>query len=307
MARPLSDYFNRIVYVNLIIYFLYFLVKYVAGAFLLCDVIRQKRRTHNKTEEKPNKDESASSKSLPWLIILAFGKQLGLKDNSKLHKLQIKTTEAMSYCGQITLFYVVIVGSLILAFGSAIDLTLFSPSHICTEDPSIDCYPQLISGANGSNLTMPVDVSEPIQDCSYWNSEGVSSQVTFFCFQEEFNFDLFLAVIGGLLAFAFIALNASIGLLLRITQSCKNKCQMSVKQMFWIRMISIVISIAIELAMVILCLVLGIARVSPDSVDDDPGITFLTMHASEILAVVAIITTLLWLPWEEYVREQTTQ
>ena len=51
-----------------------------------------------------------------------------------------------------------------------------------------------------------------------------------------------------------------------------------------IRIFSIVISIVIELAMVILCLVLGIARVSPDSTDDDPGITFLTMHASEILA-----------------------
>ena len=302
MARALSDYYDRIVWVNFTIYALYFLIKYVIGGILLCDVIRQKKRGHYEEEERPDDNESIASKSLPWLIILAFGKQLGLKDASKLHKLHIKTTGAMSYCGQISVFYVVIIGSLILALGSALDLTLFTPSRICTEDPSTDCYPQLISGANGTDLTLPIDVSEPILDCSYWTSEGVSRQVTFFCFQQEFNFDLFVAVIGGLLAFTFIALNASIGFLLRITQSCMTK--INLKCMFWIRIIFIGIVIVIELAMAILCLALGVTRVSPDTVDDDPGVTFLTMHASEILATVGIVATLLWLPWEEYVEAQ---
>ena len=74
--------------------------------------------------------------------------------------------------------------------------------------------------------------------------------------------------------------------------------------MLKIRMVFIGIVILVELAMVILCLVLGITRVSPDSINDDPGMTFLTMHATEILAVVSIVATLLWLPWEEYVEKQ---
>ena len=138
MARALSDYYGRIVGVNLTIYFLYFLCKYPIGSILLLyNVIKQKRIYG--AERSPDRNES---KSLPWLLILAFGKQLGLKDASKLHKLHIKTMGAMSYWGQIAVFYVIIIGSAILALGSALDLTLFSPSHICTEDPSIDCYPQ---------------------------------------------------------------------------------------------------------------------------------------------------------------------
>ena len=158
------------------------------------------------------------------------------------------------------------------------------------------------SGVNATNLTMPIDISQPILDCSYWNSPGVSSQVTFICFQKKFNFELFLAITGGLLSFALIVLNTSIGLLLRITQCCMTK--LNLKHMFKIRMVFIGIVILVELAMVILCLVLGITRVSPDSINDDPGMTFLTMHATEILAVVSIVATLLWLPWEEYVEEQ---
>lgn len=300
MPMSLLNYYDRIVFVNLAIYILYFIIKYLpAVVYFIIWLVKCCRKSNNSPSNK-------AALPLPWLLLLVFGKQLGLKDASKLHKIFLQDTNVMSRSGQIMVFYVVIFGSVVLALGSAIDITLFSPSHICTEDPSIDCYPQLISGANGSNLTMPVDISEPIPDCSYWNSEGVSRQVTFTCFQREFfSFELFLAAMGGLLAFAFIALNVSIGLLLRITRYCMSKTD-DTTAFFVIRVIVIITAIVIELAMAILCLVLGVTSVSADTVEDEPGVTFLTMHASEILVVVGIVATLLWLPWEEYVKKQKT-
>ena len=296
----LLNYYDRIVWVNLTIYILYFIIKYLPAViyFFIWLV-----KCCQKDKGSPSKNTSLP---LPWVLLLVFGKQLGLKDASKLHKIILRDTAVMSRSGQIMVFYVIILGSIVLALGSAFDITFFSPSHICTEDPSIDCYPQLISdtmGANATNLTMPVDISQPILDCSYWNSPGVSSQVTFTCFQREFfNFELFLAITGGLLAFAFIALNVSIGLLLRITRSCMNK--ITSVPILAVRVTFIIIFIIVELAMAILCLVLGVVNVTADTVDDDPGVTFLTMHASEILVIVGIVATLLWLPWEEYVTYQ---
>ena len=309
MARSLLNYYDRIVAVNLTVFIIYLLLKCISVCILCCDVVKQKwacKCTCTCQSSDLCESKSTSSReSLPWLILLAFGKQLGLKDTRKLHKLRIKNYDGIvSYSGQITVFYVVILGSIILALGSALDLTLFSPSHICTEDPNIDCYPQLISSANATNLTMPVDISQPILDCSYWNNEGVSSQVTFLCFQQEFNFELFLATTGGLLGFTFIALNVLIGTLLCVTQSCMGR-KITAKPFCLriVRYISIAFALILEVVIALLYIVLGVSRVSPDSMNDDRGVIFLTVHAAEILLVCGTLTTLLWLPWEEYVNE----
>ena len=146
-------------------------------------------------------------------------------------------------------------------------------------------------------------MSQSLTVYSYWNSEGVSSQVTFFCFQNDaFNFELFLAITGGLLAFAFIILNASIGVLLHITRSCMKK--ITSVPILAVRVTFIILAIIAELLAVIVCLVLAVVRTTVDAVEDDPGVVFLAMHASEILVIVGIVATLLWLPWEEYVKHQ---
>ena len=296
----LHNYYDRIVWVNLAIYILYFIIKYLLFAviYFFIWLVKRCQKSNNSSES------NSTALPLPWLLLLVFGKQLGLKDASKLHKICLHDTKVMSRSGQIIVFYVLILGSVVLALGSALDLTLFSPSHICTEDPTIDCYPQRISGANATtNLTMPIDISEPILDCSYWNSEGVSSQITFFCFQnDDFNFELFMAITGGLLAFAFIVLNVSIGLLLRVTRFCMNK--ITSVPILVVRVTAIIIAIIVELVLALVCLVLAVARTSVDAVEDEPGVAFLTMHASEILVIVGIVATLLWLPWEEYVEYQ---
>jgi hypothetical protein len=299
----LLNYYDRIVWVNLAIYILYFIIKYLpAVVYFFIWLVKCCRKSNYSSS-------NSTGPPLPWLLLLVFGKQLGIKMNTnKLHRIFLRDTKVMSRSGQIMVFYVLIFGSVVLALGSALDLTLFSPSHICTEDRNIDCYPQLIRGANATtNLTMLISdidtLSRPIPDCSYWNSEGVSSQVTFLCFQNKyFNFELFMAITGGLLAFAFIILNASIGFLLRITRSCMSK--ITSVPILAVRVIAIIVAVIVELVMALLCLVLAVVRTSVDEVEDDPGVVFLTMHASEILVIVGIVATLLWLPWEEYVKYQ---
>ena len=52
--------------------------------------------------------------------------------------------------------------------------------------------------------------------------------------------------------------------------------------------------------LVVVCLVFAVDRLSMESLDDTPEASFLAMHAAEILVIFGIITTLIWLPWEEY-------
>ena len=111
-----------------------------------------------------------------------------------------------------------------------------------------------------------------------------------------------MAITGGLLAFAFIALNVSIGFLLHITRCIMSK--ITSVPILAVRVTSIIIAVIAELVLALVCLVLAVSRTSVDAVDDEPGVVFLTMHASEILVVVGIVATLLWLPWERYVEYQ---
>ena len=298
MPMSLQNYCDRIVWVNIAIYILYFIIKYLpAVVYFFIWLVQRCQRSNNSSSD-------STGLPLPWLLLLVFGKQLGLESESKLHKICLHDTKVMSRSAQIMVFYVLIFGSVVLALGSALDLTLFSPSRICTEDPNIDCYPQRISGASATtNLTMPIDISEPILDCSYWDSEGVSSQITFFCFQNNyFNFERFMAITGGLLAFAFIALNVSIGFLLRITQSIMSK--ITSVPILVVRVTAIILAIIVELVLALVCLGMAGSRKSVDAVNDESDVAFLTMHASEILVVVGIVATLLWLPWEEYIKYQ---
>ena len=65
------------------------------------------------------------------------------------------------------------------------------------------------------NIT--VDTIEPIQDCAPWNSEGVSGQVTFTCFQliyTMYSVEAFFAILGGLSTFFYDNLKITTGVLL---------------------------------------------------------------------------------------------
>ena len=186
----------------------------------------------------------------------------------------------------------------LLAVGSALDLTLFSVTHVCTEDPNIDCYPRSIDDAEDAGLNITTD--EPIQDCSFWNSEGVSDKVTFVCYQIVLNVELFLAVIGGLSTVFVFTMRAMIRLLLHLSTKGCCTCKCGCIRTGIARYVSIVITSAIELLLAILGLVFGGTGTNIDNTNDTPGVIFLATHVAEILLIFGIMATLLWLPWEDY-------
>ena len=281
MAASLEDYYDRVVYLNLAIYVLYVFIKYILGPVLLCTYI--------------NRDDGVLN--LQWVVHLVFGKLIGTSEN-KLPKISINKTKKMSRHGQVVLLFVIIAAFVVLAVGTALDLSLFTRSHICSEDTRIDCYPQLLSGANSTGLNISID--EPIQDCTEWNGEGISDRVTFVCYQKEFNLELLLAASGGLLALAFYVMKTTIGVLLILTRFLARKCNCNKTCLYVFRIVFAILASVIEVILVIVCLVFAVTRLTVDSTNDPPASTFIAMHAAEILVIFGITATLVWLPWEEY-------
>ena len=198
-------------------------------------------------------------------------------------------------------FFILIVAFGVLAVGSALDLTLLIVTHICTEDPYIDCYPQLISGADDTGVNITTD--KPIQDCTFWNSKGVSNRVTFVCYQFDFNVELFLAIVGGLLAFFVYTMKTTIHALLFLSASClggRRQDSTCVKTTRAIRIVFAALASLIEIALVIVGMVLGATGSRVDSTNDTPELIFFATHGAEILLMFGIIATLLWLPWEDF-------
>ena len=279
MAMTLNDFYDRVVYLNLVIYMVYFVIKYVVALVLLCIIAKWWKDSMTPVE---------------WVVFVIFGKLLGSKEG----RVPLETTENMSRHSQIMILFIIVVAFVVLAVGTALDLSLFSTSSVCTEDLRYDCYPQLISGANKTGLNITTD--EPVRDCSFWNSDSVSNRVTFVCYQKDFNFDLFLAATGGLLALGFFIMKTMIGLLLGCARCLVQKWNCNATCVYVMRIILAIGASVTELGILVLCLVFGATRLSRDDTSDPPDISFLVMNSAEILVVFGITATLFWLPWEEY-------
>ena len=233
---------------------------------------------------------------------MVFGKQLDVKEEptEKEHKLYLRNIWYSSRCWQITVLHIAVFESVVLALGSALDLTLFAVTYVCTEDPNIDCYAQSIYG-NDTSLNITVD--SPIQDCSFWNSDGISEKVTFLCFQRTYSFEQFLAYSGGILVFTIILIRTALGILLSLKQYWMKKFSQSTSTcLLGVRISSIFVAEVILAVLLLLHLVLGTTKVyvSADGIMDDPDIMFLTSNLADIVILCGTITTLLWLPWEKY-------
>ena len=197
----LDEYYCRVVFFNLALYATYFVIKYVIAILLLCALAGKCQRT---------------ATPIQWTVFYVLGKLLGDEDK-KIPGISLENTRKMSCNGQIVLLFIIIASSAVLAVGSAIDISLFSASDICTEDLRVDCYPHLIIGANTAGLNISDAIREPIQSCAFWNSEDVAERVTFICFEKAFNYNVFLVATGGLLTLSLTTMKTTIGCFLFIT------------------------------------------------------------------------------------------
>ena len=88
----------------------------------------------------------------------------------------------------------------LLAGITAFDVYFLEETYVCSDDPSIYCYPLAIdTNADNFDLNLTQAQEHPITDCSFWNSENVSSRVTFRCFRWIYNSKAVVASVGGLI------------------------------------------------------------------------------------------------------------
>ena len=88
------------------------------------------------------------------------------------------------------------------------DLFFLDESHVCSESPNVHCFPlpkDPLLGLTTDGMEVGVDFSEihkqRITNCSFWNSDSISSQVTFICFHWVFNSEATISAFGGLYDF----------------------------------------------------------------------------------------------------------
>ena len=313
MATSLEDYYNLIFWINYFVYLSYFFIKYLVAPILwfILEWADRRQRKEGQRDKSCLGRFAKTTKLMQSVVLLVFGKQLAIKrldDNKDKNDIPefILRKRRLSYGATMVLFVLVATFG-VLAVGSALDLTLLSITHICSEDPTIDCYPQRISGANATGLN--ISTQEPILDCTFWNSDGVSDRVTFVCYQFVLNVELFLAVIGGLLAFFIYAMKTTITVLLFLSVCCLGGCEDESKSekgcrscICVTRIGAAILASVIEIVVAVVCLVLGATGSTVDSTNDTPELMFVAMHASEVLVVFGIIATSLWLPWEDYTK-----
>ena len=215
----------------------------------------------------------------------------------------------LTYGGTMVLFVLVTTFG-ILAVGTALNLTIISRTYICSENPNIDCFPQTVNDSE-SDLNMTISLIEPVRDCSYWNSEGVTHKVTFECFQLVFNVKEFISTIGGLISFFVHATTVIVAVMLFLSVWClgggkdskntkrKRGCRTCLCAD---RIVVVIIVSIIEIILAFISFAVGISGIDIDTTHSTPQFIFIVEHASDALIVFGVIATLLWLPWEEYTK-----
>lgn len=88
----------------------------------------------------------------------------------------------------------------------------------CSIEVGTSCYPLLSDDSTAVDFAVPSN--QPIDDCSYWNSENVSNYVEGFrCFQLKFDLLAILSRFGGLLSLMLLVLRITFSLALAIIDS----------------------------------------------------------------------------------------
>lgn len=312
MPTSLQDYYNIVFWTNFLVYILYLVIKYpmmmisVAcskRACCSCELVRDIVITIFK---KPLKLDGEIAKKPRQATNNASGKKTN-EPQGKATNNEIEKRPKIALDDRSTSILFTLISTFgLLALGSALDLTLLSVTHGCTEDPNIDCYPRLI-GNTDLNITIPDDT--PIVDCSFWNSEDISDKVSIVCYQFVLNVELFLVAIGGLSTVFVFTMRGVIKLCLRISVCCirdrtmgsegaRKKCLRVTRYAF------VALTSLFEVGWAIMGMVLQGTGTNIDStIYDTPGVIFLATHAAEILLIFGVLTTLLWLPWEDYAKK----
>ena len=299
MGRSLEFYYNIIFWTNCISFILYGLVKLLTIVLYLIS-INSACECHRIVASL----KKTAINLIQWIILQLGSGQLERTDtdeNMSDSQLTIRGCKKPLYYSDTMVLAMLIIEFGILALNSAISLALLDTSYTCTEDPLIDCYPQLIESddTNSTAYNITIDISQPIQNCSIYDNEDVSNLITFDCFQLVYNTHVFLTVMGGLASFFTTALKISVGVLLWLSTCCK--CRYRCCGIRKCRYFVVIVATSIELLLAGLSmLIIRMGGKLADEISNSTILKFAAMYATQIVLAFGVFNTLLLLHWEEY-------
>jgi hypothetical protein len=171
----------------------------------------------------------------------------------------------------------------------------------CSVEVGTSCYPLLSDKFSSVDFAVPID--QPIDDCSYWNSENVSTYVERFqCFQLRFDLLAVLSRFGGLLSLMLLVLRITFSLALAIIDSIfENFLQSPDDKKCWYKtklntLVAIVKTGRIFLAYIAYLIEILSINIIPRYIGPSPYFEI----GFEVVLGIGLLTSCLLMPLEEY-------
>ena len=197
-----------------------------------------------------------------------------------------------------------ILGIIILCFGLLLLLTMYSiylldVSFICSEDPTLYCFPQLVS--NNDTYNSVIDTHKRITNCDIW----INQNVTFRCFEYALNANGALAAGGGLMSIFVIGSHTIISIIVNIYQHTNNYRR--IRQALKITVLVILVFVNLIASITIAVFTLAGTRDSFES--NGPSFVqnvtvYLAKNGVQLVIILGTLELLLFIQWEHYQEEK---
>ena len=255
-----------------------------------------------------------------FCVNMLFGPKVGIVDRADNYKKGIKDEKGISKLfirniklsdTEVSHLSILIFIFCLLAGITAWDVYFLEETYACSDDPGINCYPVAVNdSADNTDLDLDEAQEHPITDCSFWNSEGVSSRVSIKCFRWIYNSKAVASSVGGLLSIFLLSVKVILTLLIWICEviiekflsieEIGDKAEKVRKATRLIRIIRIVISVFTSL--IELAIGVGLVFVHKHDKGDytNKFIRLFYSYGNQLLLAAAIVSVILLLPIEEY-------
>ena len=197
-----------------------------------------------------------------------------------------------------------ILAIIILCFGLLLLLTMYSTylldvSFICSEDPTLYCFPQLVSNNDINNSV--IDTNKRITNCDIWTNQNV----TFRCFEYALNAKEALVVGGGLMSIFVVGMQTIISILVNIYQHTNNYRR--IRQALKITVLVILVFVNLIASVIIMLFTLAGTRELFEF--NDPSFiqnlaAILAENGVQLVIILGTVELLLLIQWEYYQEEK---
>ena len=222
-----------------VVHILFFLFSLLTLCFCCCCCCGKKRGAISYLFDKTH---IFSAKLMHFVVATLFGSGEGIVERYLTHdkakklktptstipKLYIRNME-LSSC-EVSHLALLFFTFILLTNVTSWDLFFLDESYVCSESPNVSCFPipkDPLLGLTTDGMEVGVDFSEihkqRITNCSFWNSDSISSQVTFMCFHWVFNSDATISAFGGLLMIFVLTVKIVVAALITLSEAVIGK------------------------------------------------------------------------------------